>query len=335
MNPEPPGIALDRLRAYLEKERPGMLGDEPTAALIAGGRSNLTYELDGRWIVRRPPLGHVLATAHDMGREHRVLSALADSPVPVPPTVLYCPDPDVIGAPFYVMEKVEGAVYRTPDDALAALGPQRAAALAEHLIEVLAELHRLDPGEYGLGDFGRPEGFLERQVRRWRQQLDASRSREVEGIDELAERIATGIPATQRHSVVHGDYRLDNVIVGADARVAAVLDWEMSTLGDPLTDVGLLRVYWTGGGGGGLASLGGTPLVPVEQALGWYTARSELDLTPLPWYEAFGCFKLAVILEGIHYRFVHGKTVGEGFDTVGRSVAPLVAGGLRAIENYR
>jgi aminoglycoside phosphotransferase (APT) family kinase protein len=330
----PPGIALDRLRAYLDKERPGLLDGELTAVLIPGGRSNLTYDLSGRYILRRPPLGHVLATAHDMGREHRVLSALAGSPVPVPRPVLFCPDPDVIGAPFYVMEKVAGTVYRTGQQAIAALGAEGATALAADLVEVLAALHTVDPQAYGLGDFGRPEGFLERQARRWRQQLDASRSREVEGIDELAARLAEKIPATQRHSVVHGDYRLDNVIVGAGGRIAAVLDWEMSTLGDPLTDVGLLRVYWTAAGGGGIEALAGTPLVPVERAIGWYAERSPLDLAPLPWYEAFGCFKLAVILEGIHYRFVQGKTVGEGFDRVGEAVAPLVDGGLRALARY-
>ena len=327
----PPGIELDRLRAYLDKELPGLLDGELTAALIPGGRSNLTYDLGGRFVLRRPPLGHVLATAHDMAREHRVLTALHGSPVPVPRPVLLCADPDVIGAPFYMMEKVPGAVYRSGDPVIAERGAAGAAALAEHLVEVLAALHTLDPQAYGLGDFGHPEGFLERQVRRWRKQLDASRSREVDGIDELATRLAARIPATQRHSVVHGDYRLENVIVGADGRVAAVLDWEMSTLGDPLTDIGLLRVYWTASG---ISVAGGTPLVPVEQAIDWYARRSELDLTPLPWYEAFGCFKLAVILEGIHYRYVHGQTVGAGFELVGPSVAPLVAGGLRALNDF-
>ncbi|HEU4422954.1 MAG TPA: phosphotransferase, partial [Pilimelia sp.] len=134
-------------------------------------------------------------------------------------------------------------------------------------------------------------------------------------------------------AVVHGDYRLDNLLVNEAGKIAAVLDWEMSTLGDPLTDIGLLRVYWTAGGGGDILASGGAPLVPVERALEWYEQRSGLDLAPLPWYVAFGNFKLAVILEGIHYRFVHGQTVGEGFERVGRSVAPLVAGGLRALDD--
>jgi aminoglycoside phosphotransferase (APT) family kinase protein len=330
----PPGVDLERLRSYLDEHRPGMVEGQLTATLITGGRSNLTYVLaDGHrdWILRRPPLGHVLATAHDMSREHRIITALGPSPVPVPHTHLLCTDETVIGAPFYVMDRVEGTVYRS-DAAAAALGPERATAIATDLARVLADLHGVDPADYGLADFGRPEGFLERQVRRWRTQLDASRSRDLDGIDELHHRLERAIPATQRATVVHGDYRLDNVIIDGSDRVAAVLDWEMSTLGDPLTDLGLLRVYW--GGGAALALTPNErpqPLIPFEDMISEYAARSDLDLTPLPWYVAFAYFKLAVILEGIHYRFVTGQTVGAGFDTIGQAVKPLVDGGLRVI----
>jgi aminoglycoside phosphotransferase (APT) family kinase protein len=330
----PPGVDLGRLRSYLDEHRPGMIEGPLTASLITGGRSNLTYVLgDGRrdWILRRPPLGHVLATAHDMSREHRIISALGPSPVPVPHTHLLCTDETVIGSPFYVMERVDGTVYRS-DAAAAALGPERATAIAADLVRVLADLHAVDPAEYGLSDFGRPEGFLARQVRRWRTQLDASRSRDLDGIEELHHRLERAIPATQRAAVVHGDYRLDNVIVNADDRVAAVLDWEMSTLGDPLTDLGLLRVYWDGGAARALTpNERPQPLIPLENMISEYAARSDLDLTPLPWYVAFGYFKLAVILEGIHYRFVTGQTVGGGFDTIGQAVKPLVDGGLSVI----
>lgn len=330
-----PGLDLDRLTSYLRQEKPELLAaGELTASLIPGGRSNLTYELGERWILRRPPLGHVLATAHDMAREHRVLTALAGSPVPVPRTILLCTDPEVLGAPFYVMEKVAGTVYRSAEQARAVLGDGGAEALATDLVGVLAALHRLDPAAYGLGDFGRPEGFLTRQVRRWRTQLDGSRSRAVPGIDELSDALAGRIPVTQRHSIVHGDYRLDNCMVGASGRVAAVLDWEMSTLGDPLTDVGLLRVYWTAGGRSRLDPAGGSPLVGVQRLISEYERSTDLDLAPLPWYVAFGYFKLAVILEGIHYRYTQGKTVGEGFDTVGGAVAPLAAAGLAALEGW-
>jgi aminoglycoside phosphotransferase (APT) family kinase protein len=330
----PPGVDLEGLRSYLDEHRPGMVEGPLTATLIVGGRSNLTYVLgDGRrdWILRRPPLGHVLATAHDMSREHRIITALGPSPVPVPHTYLLCTDETVIGAPFYVMERVDGTVYRS-DAAAVALGPERAGAIATDLVRVLADLHAVDPSEYGLSDFGRPEGFLARQVRRWRTQLDASRSRDLDGIEELHHRLERAIPATQRAAVVHGDYRLDNVIISADDRVAAVLDWEMSTLGDPLTDLGLMHVYWDGGAAAALTpNERPQPLIPLENMISEYAARSDLDLNPLPWYVAFAYFKLAVILEGIHYRFVTGQTVGAGFDTIGQAVKPLVDGGLSVI----
>jgi aminoglycoside phosphotransferase (APT) family kinase protein len=202
--------------------------------------------------------------------------------------------------------------------------------MSRDLIDVLAALHRVDPAEVGLGDFGRPDGFLERQVRRWQKQLAASRSRDIDGIDELSATLADSIPATQRPTIVHGDYKLYNVIITGES-VAAVVDWEMATLGDPLCDVGLFNVYWdwpveSFATFSPINSAAGFP--PVAELLNRYAGASGLDLTPLPWYEAFGCFKLAVISEGIHYRFLQGKTVGEGFEAIGDVVAPLVAAGL-------
>jgi aminoglycoside phosphotransferase (APT) family kinase protein/NAD(P)-dependent dehydrogenase (short-subunit alcohol dehydrogenase family) len=333
----PPGLDLPRLESYLDSEAPGLRTGSITAELVQGGRSNLTYRVsDGasHWALRRPPLGHVLATAHDMGREYRVLTALADSPVPVPRTTLLCPDETVLGAPFYLMEWVPGEVYRSDVEAARALGPQRLRGLADDLVRVLGDLHSLDPDEYSLSDFGRPDGYLERQLRRWRTQLDASRSRELDSIDELHRRLAVAVPAPQRAAIVHGDYRLDNVIAGADDRVAAVLDWEMSTVGDPLTDVGLLHVYWTGSSRRVLSpdAAAGDGLGPVSRLHEEYAARSGLDLGPLPWYIAFGYFKLAVIVEGIHFRYVSGQTVGAGFETMGAAVPELIRGGLKALS---
>ncbi|BCB91476.1 phosphotransferase family protein [Phytohabitans suffuscus] len=329
-----PGLDLPRLRAYLDEEHPGLRDGDLRAELIPGGRSNLTYTLRDathRWVLRRPPLGHVLRTAHDMGREHRVISALAPTAVPVPGTVLLCADPDVVGAPFYVMEFVEGTVYRTAEQT-AALGRERAHTLAYTLVDVLADLHEVDPESVGLGDFGHPDGYLERQVRRWKAQLDASRSRDLPGIERLHARLARAVPARSGAGVVHGDYRLDNVVVDAGGRVAAVLDWEMATLGDPLADLGLLVVYWNG-----LARIGGNAVATaVNPAAGFppghaladrYARRRGADLTHLPWYTAFGYFKLAVIAEGIHYRFTKGQTVGAGFERLGEIVPPLVAYG--------
>jgi aminoglycoside phosphotransferase (APT) family kinase protein len=330
---DPRGLDLERLRSFLARVRPGLTKGPLTGELIQGGRSNLTYRVgDGTstWVVRRPPLGHVLRTAHDMGREYRVISALGPTRVPVPGTIAYCDDED---CPFYVMEYVDGTVYRTAAE-VAALGRQRAYALSLALIDVLADLHSVDPATVGLGDFGRPEGYLQRQVRRWKQQLDASRSRELPGIDELFATLSDRIPAESGAAIVHGDFRLDNAIVSPDDEIVAVLDWEMATLGDPLADLGLSLVYWdlwltpT-------ELFGGAPppgVLPSSRQLAHrYAERRPFD-QDLSWYLAFGNFKIAVILEGIHYRHLAGQTVGAGFDHVGEMVPPLIAAGLKTIR---
>ncbi|HEX3512930.1 MAG TPA: phosphotransferase family protein [Trebonia sp.] len=330
-----PGLELVRLATWFDDTCPGEVGGPLTGRLIAGGRSNLTYEVsDGTrtWVVRRPPLGHVLATAHDMGREYRVITALRDTGVPVPLTYALCTDPEVTGAPFYVMSKVDGTSYRTADQ-LAAVGSGRARIIAERLIATLARLHAVVPTEVGLADFGRPEGFLARQVRRWKRQLDASRSRPLAGIDELYELLAADPPDGSPPAIVHGDYRLDNVLVGADDKIAAVVDWEMATLGDPLTDVGLLIVYQQMDRLGDAPMASDAPGYPsVPEVLDLYAAHSGRDLSGLGFYVALASFKAAVILEGIHYRYVHGQTVGEGFEAIGAQVEPLVASGLAAIR---
>jgi aminoglycoside phosphotransferase (APT) family kinase protein len=329
-----PGLDLVRLASWFDDACPGEIGGPLQGQLIAGGKSNLTYEVsDGTrtWVVRRPPLGHVLATAHDMGREYRVITALRDTGVPVPLTYALCADPDVLGAPFYVMSRVDGVAYRTADQ-LAELGRPRIRAIAEHLISTLADLHAVIPAEVGLAEFGRPEGFLARQVRRWKKQLDASRSRPIAGIDELYAMLADNPPDGTPPAIVHGDYRLDNVLVGADDKVAAVVDWEMATLGDPLTDVGLLIVYQRTSdlGGGPMGSA--APGYPSEaEVLSRYAERSGRDLSDLGFYIALASFKLAVIAEGIHFRYVHGQTVGEGFEEIGSVVETVVASGLAAM----
>ncbi|XNL31488.1 phosphotransferase family protein [Longispora sp. K20-0274] len=324
------------MRAWLDTTRPGLVTGDLTAERIVGGKSNLTYVLtDGahRWVLRRPPIGHVLATAHDMGREYTVLGALAPTAVPVPATVAHCPDPAVLGAPFYVMAHVDGTVYRSAAQT-AGLDPARARTVAYALMDTLADLHDVDPAAVGLADFGRPDGFLARQLRRWRIQLDASRGRDLPGIDELHAALAAAVPDSGRPAIVHGDYRLDNVLVSDRDGIAAVLDWEMATLGDPLTDLGVFLVYWTG-----LAHL---PANAVSDAVGdnfpagpelidRYAARRDVDLSRLHWYTAFGFFKLAVIAEGIHHRYTAGQTVGGGFDRIGEVVGPLVELGQAAL----
>jgi aminoglycoside phosphotransferase (APT) family kinase protein len=354
---DPKGLDLQRLREFLDRARPGLVTGPLAGTLIQGGKSNLTYTVtDGAttWVVRRPPLGHVLSTAHDMTREYQVISALGATRVPVPQTVALCEDPEVIGALFYVMEYVEGTVYRTAR-AAAALGPARAHALAMSLVDVLADLHSVDPAAVGLAGFGRPDGYLERQVRRWRTQLDASRSRDLPGIDELHAGLAASIPASggsaagagspSSHparagagaAIVHGDFRLDNAIVGAHDEIAAVLDWEMATLGDPLADLGLSLVYWdlwlqpVGGGLFGQAPPPGSLPTAAELAER-YAGRRGVDLGSLGWYLAFAYFKIAVILEGIHFRHLAGQTVGAGFDHVGEMVPHLVALGTKTLQ---
>jgi aminoglycoside phosphotransferase (APT) family kinase protein len=327
--PVPPGVDVDRLTPWLAANLPAGLDAGPLdVTLIAGGRSNLTYLIvhSGQSLVlRRPPLGHVLATAHDMRREYTVLTALADTDVPVPKTLAFCDDADVIGAPFYVMEYVDGTLYRTHAD-LEKADP----ALGFALADTLGTLHAVVPEDVGLQGFGRPEGFLERQLRRWRKQLDASYSRPLPGATELVERLEKTLPAQGKSAIVHGDFRLDNVIV-RDGAIVAVLDWEMSTLGDPLTDLGITCVYWDGVGGYG------DVLPPSPGTLPGWPSRAEFieryargtDIENLEWYVAFAYFKLAVILEGIWYRYTQGLTVGEGFDQIGAGVPELIARGLR------
>ena len=322
----PPGLDLARLGPYLEEA--GIATGPLAAEVIQGGMSNLTYLVrdaaGNRLVVRRPPLGHVLATAHDMGREYRVMTALAGSGVPVPRTHLLCRDEEVIGAPFYVMEYVPGIVlhggaprFDRPDPAER---DERVARLLLELTDVLALLHRIDPAEVGLADFGRPEGYLERQVRRWKRQLDASRSRELPGIDLLHERLAATVPRPSGPgSIVHGDFKLGNAVITPDGRIGAVLDWEMATLGDPLTDLALFLLYSEAEGyGDGLAER--------------YAEATGREPYRLGWYVGLACFKLAVISEGIHYRHGRGLTVGAGFDTIGDQVLPLVERGLRALK---
>jgi aminoglycoside phosphotransferase (APT) family kinase protein len=330
-----PGLDTDRLHPWL----PGASG-ELSAGLIAGGKSNLTYEVTdgtGTWIVRRPPLGHVLATAHDMTREYRVMTALQPTSVPVPKTIALCEDPQVLGAPFYVMEKVPGRPYRFVAD-LAPLGPERALAISRSLLDTLVTLHRVDPLAVGLADFGRPHGFLGRQVARWKKQLDASYSRDLPAADELHARLLADVPAESATGIVHGDYRLDNVLVDGTDRLTAVIDWEMATLGDPLTDLALMVVYRRLGAmlPGTVADADSAPgFLSEDELIERYAAASPRDLSRFGFYLGLASFKLAGILEGIHYRYVHGQTVGDGFADVGEAIHPLLDGGLTALKEYR
>ena len=343
-----PGLDVRRLEAWLDRKRAGLLSGPLRASVIAGGLSNLSYVLDDgdrRWVLRRPPLGHVLSTAHDMRREHRVIDALASTDVPVPGVVAFHDDADGdagVGTEFYIMDFVDGRAMRRRIDN-AGLSRDDLHALGPRLVEVLARLHAVPPESVGLTAFGRPDGFLARQVRRWRAQLDQSRSRDLAGLDELSDAVAAGMPETRQVSIVHGDFRLDNTLVRFPPdgpEIAAVLDWEMSTLGDSFTDLGLLNVYWTIGDLPGAAA---SPLASAVDSSAGYAAVAELAdeyasargirVPDLTWYTAMAAFKLAVVLEGIHFRHLQGQTVVAGFDSVAPLVPALADHGLSLLRS--
>ncbi len=333
----PPGLDLACFGPWLRANLAGLQGDL-SARLVTGGKSNLTYEVtDGTttWIVRRPPLGHVLATAHDMAREYRVMRALSGTAVPVPATHLICEDDSVIGAPFYVMARVAGTPYRHAAE-LESLGSQRTRTIALRLMETLATLHEVDPGSVGLADFGRPEGYVHRQLSRWGKQMAASQTRDLPAAERLYELAAAAIPEEQPGTIVHGDFRLDNVLFDGDDRLTAVLDWEMSTLGDPLADLSVMLMY-----GRVSQAQGSAEVSDVTHAAGYpdedelvqrYAERTGRDVSHLGFYLGLAAYKLAAILEGIHYRHIHGQTVGPGFDGLSERVDVLLDVGLAAIK---
>jgi len=284
-----------------------------TFQLIAGGRSNLTFKVVGadgtRFVLRRPPLGHVLATAHDMAREHRIIAAVGRTDVPVPPALGVCIDEAVNGAPFYVMGYVDGIVLDSPDRAATMPVALRVQA-SEHLIDVLADLHAVDVDQVGLGDLAKREGYVARQVKRWSTQWAQSKTRELPAIDEVARLLGERLPEQRGVVIAHGDYRFGNCLTDVAAgRIAAVLDWELCTLGDPLADVGYLGVYWYDGEAANTrandpTSAGGFPSYP--DLLQRYALRTGRDLSGIGYYVAFSCWRLAVISEGVYARYLHG-----------------------------
>ncbi|MEV6033755.1 phosphotransferase family protein [Nonomuraea sp. NPDC052116] len=337
-----PGIDWPALITWMGRNVPDA-GEPLSVSLISGGRSNLTYLIearDRRLVLRRPPLGHVLPTAHDMRREWRVISALSGTPVPVPSPIAFCADESVIGAPFYLMGYVEGAAVRTREE-LSSPSPAQTRRLSERLAEVLAAIHAVDYREVGLGDFGRPEGYLARQLERWGQQWERSKTADLPEYDRLVERLRERLPAASDSTLVHGDYRLDNTLIrfGEPIEIMAVVDWEMSTLGDPLADLGLTLTYWHDQGDEERARIpvaGDVTVAPgfmnAAEFAAHYAKVSGRDISDLGFYVAFGNFKLAVIVEGIHARFRQGKTVGEGFDRIGSAVPTLISRAHRMLD---
>lgn len=344
------GLDVPRLSSWLQHAQPEFaeqLDGPLSASLIAGGKSNLTFELtDGRscWILRRPPVGRLLATAHDMAREYRVMSSLRDTPVPVPQTIALCTDTSILGGPFYLMERVVGTPYRYARE-LVELGPNRVRVISCALVDTLARLHDVDPVVVGLADFGRPEGFLTRQLERWRTQLEASRSRALPAAESLYAALATRVgEASERGGtaspgrLVHGDYRLDNLLIDDLDQPAALIDWELASRGEPLCDLALLIVY------GRFDSLRtGPAIIDAASAPGYlserelierYASQSGSNLAGFGLHLGLACYKVAAIAEGIHFRFRNGQTVGPGFESLGDCVVPVLESGHTLMKEY-
>jgi aminoglycoside phosphotransferase (APT) family kinase protein len=293
-----------------------------TFTLIAGGRSNLTFRVEDAaghvWALRRPPLHHVLPTAHDMSREYRLMHSLGPAGIPVPVTVGLCTDESVNERPFYVMEFVEGHILRSAPEAEAAFDESTRGGIGDHMADTLAALHDVEPDAVGLGDLGRHEGYIERQLKRWRGQYDQMQVAGVDHdglVDRVSDDLARRIPKQQRTSVVHGDYRMDNVVLAADGSVRAILDWEICTLGDPLADLGLLMVYWADPTDQ-TAVLGLSPTTAKgfstrADVLERYGSVSDLDISGVGYYIAFGYWKLGCILQGVYARYVAGAGAGD------------------------
>ena len=335
----PEGIDRAGVEAWFEANVPGA---EPPLEFdrISGGRSNLTFGVrdaaGGSWALRRPPLGKRLGSAHDMGREHRVIAALQQTPVPVPPVAGLCEDESVNGAPFYVMDFVDGPILRSAEEANAFDEEQRE-AIGERVVDTLVKIHDVDPDAVGLGELGRKEAYVERQLKRWQGQWEKSKTRELDLVDDVHSRLAAAIPEQGPATIVHGDYRLDNMILAPSGEVAAVVDWELCTLGDPLADVGLLLVYWSQAGDEFMPLFAPATIAPGfikrDQVRERYAERSGRDLSEVDYFVALGYWKLAIILEGVYARYAagqYGQADGE-YEEFARIVERLAAAADEAV----
>jgi len=345
MTTDIPGIHAANVARFFREQVPG--GDCALRfELISGGRSNLTYLVhagERQWVLRRPPLGHVLPTAHDMVREHRVLAALAGTGVPAPRPLALCNDPAVNEMPFYVMEYRPGVVLATdlpPGFAHTAAERRR---ISEALVDTLVCLHAVDYRAVGLDGFGHPDGYLERQVRRWSQQWERSRTAALPEIDELIRRLHAALPVSPPPAIVHGDYRLGNLALDPrdPGRVVAVFDWEMATLGDPLADLGYTLIYWTDPGdpppAGGIGTTSTFTALPGfftrADIIAAYARGSARNVDAVDFYQVLALYKLAVISEGIYARYLQGKTLGDGFAGMARSAPGLAERALSIADD--
>ncbi len=321
----PRGIDAAPVSAWLEANVDGAVGPF-RFEFITGGHSNLTYKVVGangiELVLRRPPLGEILASAHDMGREHKIISGVGQTSVPVPQALGLCQDESVNGAPFYIMNYVHGVVVADSEVADESLpSTEIRQTLSRSAIDVLADLHLADPDQVGLGDLGRKEAYLDRQLKRWATQWEKAKTRELPDMDRAHELLVEAKPEQRYTGIVHGDYRLGNMLsdVGAGS-VAAVLDWELCTLGDVLADVGYILNNW---GQPGEEILEGATAYPTmaggfatrEELVARYAERTGYDLAGINYYRAFQWWRLAAIVEGVLNRYLKGVMNDDTVDT--------------------
>jgi aminoglycoside phosphotransferase (APT) family kinase protein len=332
-------LDLARLEPYLRGRFPGLEG-ELAVKQFPSGHSNLTYSvtLGGKeMVLRRPPFGSKVKSAHDMGREYHVLSRL-HAAYPTPRPLLHCADESILGAPFYVMERVRGMVLRRNLPAGFELAPETARRLSESFIGQLAALHGLDYAALGLGDLGKPQGYLERQVRGWIERYHGSRTHDLPEVGPLSAWLRERMPAHSAGTLIHNDYKFDNMVLDpADiTQVKAVLDWEMCTLGDPLTDLGTALAYWIDPGDPPEMQMvrWGPTIVPGmldrAQLAQRYAEKTGRDLSNIVFYYVFAMFKTAVIIQQIYYRYFHGLTKDERFASLGEVAKTLMRVALDA-----
>ena len=324
---------LERLGSWLRGRLPGAEG-ALWVRQFGGGHANLSYLLrfgDREFVLRRPPLGPIAPSSHDMAREHRVLRAVPDAFPLAPRSYVYCDDPAIIGADFHVLERRPGIIIHTELPATYLGRPALNRGIGEMLIDVLAELHRVDPAAVGLDQLGHPEGFVRRQLEGWIRRWQAAKDREVAAVDQVIEWLSAAPPDSPRVSLLHNDYKLDNMMVDAadPSRPTAVLDWDMCTRGDPLMDLGYLLNFWVEADDDpawfeAAAMPTWHPGFPTRaQAIARYGERTGFDLERVRWYQVFGTFKLAVVLQQIYVRFQRGQTQDQRFAELDRRVAAL------------
>lgn len=337
------GEELDssRLEPYLRSHFPD-LGGTLVVKQFPSGHSNLTYSVslgEKEMVLRRPPFGSKVKSAHDMGREYNVLAKLQDA-YPTPRPLVYCTDESVLGAPFYVMDRVRGVILRRNLPPELPLPPETARKLSASFIDNLAALHGLDYTALGLGELGKPHGYLERQVRGWTERYQGSKTHELPEVEPLSAWLSEHRPSRSDATLIHNDYKYDNMVLDPTdiTRIKAVLDWEMCTLGDPLTDLGTALAYWI------------DPDDPPEmQMVRWgptivpgmlrrsemaqrYAEKTGCDLSDIVFYYTFAMFKVAVIIQQIYYRYFHGLTKDERFAALGEVARTLMRVGLGATK---